>query len=43
MQIKNHYIEEFNKISDKHGEVSCSHVIPRDISLKSVLTSKINT
>ena len=37
MQIKNHYIEGFNKISEKHGEVSCSHVIPRNISLERAL------
>lgn len=37
MRIKNHYIEGFNKISDKYGEVFCGYEIPEDISLEQAI------
>ena len=37
MQIREHYIESFNRISSEFGGEPCSHIIPRTVSLKQAI------
>ena len=37
MQIRKHYINSFNQISNKFGELPCSHIIPENVSLREAI------